>query len=341
MKKMPMLAIVLAIAIGIIVIANVLSNKQPAEQSLLFFPQFTAESCGKLVISDAQGSVTIAHKNARWVVADAKPTPDYAADSGEIQIAIDKIKNLKKEELISQNVKKQADYEVDSAHGICVEVYSDKNALLGSVYIGKNGSDWNTNFVRSNKSSDVYLASGSIKYAFFTDKSRWKDKTILKVEKTFVKEINLVKKDTAIQLVKIAPNPKDSTAKSGWQMTSPLKDTVNQSVVNTLLDNVVKFNTTDFEENTALTDDSLGFTNPSLTVTASLENGDKKSLIFGKDKNSGKRWVRTSGNPTTFIVDKYLFDNVNKTVNALRGIEEKKPAVKAAHAPGKKKVGKK
>lgn len=38
MKHLPLLAVILAVIIGIIIVANQLSNKRPSEQSLAWFP---------------------------------------------------------------------------------------------------------------------------------------------------------------------------------------------------------------------------------------------------------------------------------------------------------------
>jgi hypothetical protein len=352
MKKLPLLAILLIVVIGIIVISNQLSNKKPTEDTLAFFPQFSEESCGSLKVTTASETTVLLHKDGKWVVSGStetavvgnplsqsvapSKTQEYPADSTAIQMALDKIKAMKKEDLISQNKDKQIEYEVDTTKGIRLDVYSDKGTLKGTVYIGKNGSDWSSNFIRAKGSNDVYLVSGSVKYAFFTEKTRWKNKSIVKFDRAFAKGIDLVKKDTVIQLVYEPKHAVDTTKKACWTIVAPVKDTAKTTVMDQLLGNLSNLNALDFEDNSTLSDDSMGLAKPYLTISIALTNGDKKIVSIGKEKGStSRRWAKTPDKNAVFLVDVNTVKDFDKSVNALRGIEEKKPAV-PVKKPGKK-----
>ncbi len=362
MKNLPLLAVILAVVIGIIVVANQLGNRRPSEKSLEWFPQFSEADCGMIVVKDAHDSAFLVRKGADWIVMNRRPSDnavpsflasdtsgrarkiaEYPADSASIQTALDKIKDLKKEDLISQNPQKEGELEVDTLLGTRVDVYSGKLSLVGSFVIGKSGSDWTSNFVRAAGSNDVYLAGGSPKYSFFTDKSRWKNKTITRFDRAFVKGIELAKRDSAaIAVARVAPAPKDSLGRVTWQITSPAKDSARNSEIDKILNGLSNFSASDFEEDTAISADSLGFSKPFLRVTLAFENGDKKTVLIGNEKGSeNKRWVRTSDKPATFLVPKYNIDNIDRSLNALRGIPEKKPDSAQAKGPAAAKKSKK
>ncbi|HUI93956.1 MAG TPA: DUF4340 domain-containing protein [Chitinivibrionales bacterium] len=356
MKHLPLLAVILVVIIGIIIVANQLSNLKPSEQSLAYLPQFSEADCGMISIRDFKDSVFLIHKGKEWVVADKRPSEntsplaadttarvklssEYPADSAFIQIALDKLKAMKKDDLISQNQHKQAELEVDSIMGTRVDVYNEKLAPILTFYVGKNSADWSSNFVRVNGSNDVYLVGGSIKYSFFTDKTRWKNKSIVKFDRSFAKVIEITHRDSATTIVSLTPpSPKDSLGKPTWQILSPVKDSAKNTEVDKILNSMSNFSAADFENDTTISKDSLGFTKPYLTVTVALENGEKKTVIVGNEKGSeGKRWVRTPDKPVTFLIYKYNVDNLDKSVNALRGIEEKKPAQPVKPAPAQQK----
>jgi hypothetical protein len=362
MKNLPILAIILAVVIGIIVVANQLGNKKPSEQSLAWFPQFSEAVCGMIVVKDNKDSVFLIRKGMGWMVANKRSaesvTPsflssdtsgrahrltEYPADSSFIQTAIDKLRSLKKEDLISQNQQKQVELEVDTLQGTRVEVYNEKLSPIGTFYIGKNGADWSSNFVRAEGGSDVYLAGGSLKYSFFTDRSRWKNKTITKFDRSSVKGIEIAKRDSAAIVLSLAvPSPKDSAARPVWQIVSPLKDSARNAEVDKILNGLANFAAADFENDTAISADSLGFAKPFLKITLSFENGDKKTVVVGNEKGSeGKRWVRSSEKPATFLVFKYTIDNIDRSLNALRGIPEKKPEAVSKSTPAGSKKDKK
>ncbi len=353
MKNLPLLAVVLVVVIGIIVVVNMLGNRRPSEQSLEWIPGFSEANCGMISVSDPHDSVFLVRKGGEWVVSDHEPsdlsapsflsrdssgkvskTLEYPADSASIQTALDKLKSLHKEELISRNPKKQAELEVDSLHGTRVSVYDTKLSPLATFYIGKSGADWSSNFIRMKGANKVYLAGGSIKYSFFADKTRWKDKSIVKFDRSFVKGIEIDKRDSAsILLTRSAPSPKDSAARPSWNIVSPVKDTAKNTVVDKILNTLSNFAAADFENDTSLSADSLGFAKPYLRVTVSFENGDRKTVLVGNEKGTqGKRWVRTPDKQVTFLVYKYNIDNIDQSVNALRGIAEKKPVPAPAKA---------
>jgi len=105
-----------------------------------------------------------------------------------------------------------------------VEIKNDKGASIGALYIGKNGANWDQNFVREKGSNDVYLAGGSVRTAFFGDRKRWKDKTIVKFDKAFVKKLQIAKKDSGtVELVRTTPSPTDTSIKEGWQIVGQEK----------------------------------------------------------------------------------------------------------------------
>jgi|WetSurMetagenome_2_1015567.scaffolds.fasta_scaffold00051_26 hypothetical protein len=346
MKQLPLLAVILVVVIAIIIVANQMGNRRPSEQSLEWLPQFSETDCGMIVMKDFKDSAFLVHKGNDWVVMNQKPSEsaapsflssdstgkarkitEYPADSASVQIALDKLKAMKKEDLISQNKKKQFELEVDTIQGTRVDVYNAKMALIGSFYIGKNGADWSSNFVRASGSDDVYLLGGSLKYSLFTDKGRWKNKTITKFDRNFVKGIELAKRDSASILLSLtAPSPKDTAGRPVWRITSPVQDSARNSEVDKILNALANFSAAEFEDDTSISADSMGFTKPYLQVSLSFENGDRKVVTVGNEKGSqGKRWVRVSDKPATFLIYKYSIENIDRSVNALRGIPEKKP----------------
>jgi hypothetical protein len=227
---------------------------------------------------------------------------------------------------------------VDSAKGVYVEVWNDKGKSTGALYIGKNGANWDSHFVREKGSNDVYLAAGSIRYSFFGDKKRWKDKTVIKFDKSFVKSLRIARKDSGqVELVKTPPTSTDTSIKEGWQIVAPEKVKAKKDKVDDILNNLCKLVTVDFETDTTITADSMGFTKPLLTVSATLQSGETKLVTFGKKKGTtGQIWVKTPENPKTiFLVAEYLFNSLNQGVNTLKDVPEVKKDAAADKTPAK------
>jgi hypothetical protein len=345
-KNLSLLAIVLIVLVGIIIIANQLQDQKPSEKSLVLFPDFSDAACSEIVVTESNQTAKLARKGANWVVegsqaassvaavpasplaqptqtAGAVKSDDYPVDSAIIQTAIEKIKSLKKEDLISQNPQKQSELEVDSAKGVLVEVLGDKGKAIGAFYIGKNGANWDQNFIREKGSNDVYLVGGSVHNAFFGDPKKWKDKTIVKFDKTFVKKLQIAKKDSGtVELTHISASPTDTSIKEGWTLEGPEKFKIKKDKVEDALNTMSRLQAADFETDAALSSDSMGFSKPELVVTATLQNGETKSVIFGKKKTSANQfWAKTPDNTkAVFLAYDYNVTSMGQTLNSLKDV---------------------
>jgi hypothetical protein len=359
MKNLSLLAIVLIVLVAIIVISNQLQNSKPSEKSLAFLPEFSEATCSEILVVEGKDSVKLARKGASWVVvtkamassaaaspvaklgaqsqAEPAKNDDYPVDSAAMQAAIEKLKSLKKDDLISQNPQKQAELEVDSAKGIFVEIRNEKGKSVGELYLGKNGASWDQNFVRAKGSNDVYLAGGSVRPAF-ADKKHWKDKTIVKFDKSFVKKLQIARKDSGtVELVRTTPSPTDTSIKEGWQIVGLEKVKAKKDKVEDLLNTMSKLVAADFETDTAISADSMGFSKPELVVSATLQNGETKTVIMGKKKTPANQyWTKTPDNTRViFLAYEYNMTNMGQTLNSLKDVPEVKkdtptPAAKPA-----------
>ncbi len=360
-KNLVVLGIILITIVGIIFLSENLGSKKGGGKSTKFFPGLTQNTCSSFRISDKKGSVTIQQKNGRWIIGSTdkeeaqekqalkeeagtsiiekteekelkeatgtNPLDDYPADSASIATVFEKLSIMSKDELISQNPEKQALFEVDSVKGTLVEVWDNQNKLLGSFRIGKNGPDWSSHFVRPTESDDVYSVAGSIKYSFFTEENRWRDKTVIKFDKTLAKKISIAAKDTATAEVSTVVLEKsfDSVGVATWNIIEPEKHEADSASVDKIVNDLSKLTTSKWEEDYELSDSAMGFDNPDLSVQVELENSDKKNLVVGKKKeDNNEKWVRTPGNKAVFIIYESKFNNMTKSLDELKKKEEEK-----------------
>jgi len=212
-KKLLYTVSILILAILAIVVSEKLNKKAPTETSLKFFPTCTEKNISEITIKDSKDSVKVRRKGDVWVVSrfatgsvaqsplntGSEQTTDanlveFPADSASVATVLEKIVNMKKGELISENPAKQSIFEVDSSKGILVDVLDESGKSKGSFRIGKNGADWSSSYVRMVGSNAVYMVGGRVRYSFFTDLKRWRDKSIIKFDRSAAKRITLIKK---------------------------------------------------------------------------------------------------------------------------------------------------
>ena len=343
MKKIAVFTVILVIMVAIVGNINRFQNRKPAEQSLLFFPGFSEENCSELLFIERTDTAKLKRKGPAWylvtpcirAVPAASPVegawlPEYPADSAEVRKALVTIKTVKREELISQNPLKQAEFEVDTVTALFLECWDSTGKSLGGIYVGKAGALWDAYYVRAKGSNDVYLAGGSIRFSFFANPKRWTDKSILKFDKNSAQKLKIASVNSGtVELMKTAPFPADTGKKAGWEIVTPVKAKANPERVESLVTSLANLNAVEFEGNTSLSEEAMGFARSPLALTVTLQNGDTKTVFVGKDKVAMK-WVRNPEKPNvTFTVYDYTLAGFNPRLAYLKdtsAIDTQSPA---------------
>ncbi|HEX2956142.1 MAG TPA: DUF4340 domain-containing protein [Chitinispirillaceae bacterium] len=338
-KKMIFAVVAIVVAILVIVIGEKAGKQKPSDKSLLFFSGLAQKDIAALEMSDANGKVRIQRKGDIWILGNAgakSATPanpilgdtapavadahEFQADSASLVAVLEKIVAIKKDQLISTNVEKQSLFEVDSAKGILVDVFDQTGKSRGSFRLGKNGPDYSSCYLRMTGSNEVYMVGGNIRYSFFTDNKRWRDKTIIKFDQNTASNIAIMKKDGS----KIVLG-KDST----WSIKEPIQSPAKVSEIQTILSGLSRMTAADFD---TLTQDSpsAGFGSPELAVAITLNNNTVKSVIFGNKNGSSQYYVKTDGKPHVYLVGESEFNKFNVAVDQLKEVPPPPAADSAA-----------
>ncbi|HON10559.1 MAG TPA: DUF4340 domain-containing protein [Chitinispirillaceae bacterium] len=327
-KKLLVITGILVVAVLVIILSEKLTNSSPSSKSALFFPGMTEKDISSVTIKDSNGSVKIRRKGDIWVVSsvvaadkDSTESPvgetktpassdveEWAADSASVAAVLEKLTSMKKDELISENPEKQAIFEVDSTSGVLVDVFDAGSKLKGSFRIGKNGPDWSSNYVRMIGSNSVYMVKGSIKYSFFTELKRWRDKSIVKFDKESASKISLKRKDGTVLTV--------AKADTAWSITEPFASPAKKDQIDQLLNSLSRLTATDFE--TTSDDSALGLLNPELSADIAFSNGSSKKVIFGTKDSANRYRVKAEGKDVVFLINEYEFNNINKDAASLK-----------------------
>ncbi|MDR2592554.1 MAG: DUF4340 domain-containing protein [Chitinispirillales bacterium] len=176
-KKVVLALSAILIAAAIFVVSEKMSSVRPPEHRTRFFPTLEERHINAITVNDGNGILIRLNKrgDGDWTV-DGGDTAFYSADSGLVQIALEKIVTLKKGEPVSVNPEKQAAFEVGDTGKSYVKVYKDKGETAGVLLVGKNGPDWNSNYARLAGSDTVYLIPGGLRQSLFFGIDRWKKK---------------------------------------------------------------------------------------------------------------------------------------------------------------------
>lgn len=338
-KKMIFAVVAIVVAILVIVIGENAGKQKPSEQSLLFFPGLAQKDIAALEMSDASGKVRIQRKGDIWIIGNngaasstsANPIVgssapvanglEYQADSASIISILEKIVAIKKDDTpISKNPEKQSLYEVDSAKGLSVEVFDQTGKSRGSFRLGKNGPDYSSCYVRMAGSNEVYMVGGNIRYSFFTDSKRWRDKTVIKFDQNTAQNVTIMKKDGS----KIVLG-KDST----WSIKEPIQSPAKASEIQSILSGLSRLTAADIVDTLTQESPTAGFGTPELAVAITLNNNTVKNVVFGAKNGSSQYYVKTDGKPYVYLIGEYEFNKFNVAADKLKE-EPPKPAAGSA-----------
>jgi hypothetical protein len=304
MRKLGLYAIVLVILASIIAVVTNFQSKKSSEKPAAFYPDFSDSTCSAILMIEKSDTAKILRKGLRWYVTGHG---DYPADSAAVIKALGKLKTMTKDELLSQNPGKQAELQVDSANGLFVEAWNDKGATLGGMVIGKCGANNDSYFVRPKDSNNVYLVfDNDVRFSFFANAKRWRDKYIVKFDKSDVRMLTIARKDSgAITIKRVAGAAQDTAVKESWEIIRPVHAEAKKDKVDDLLNKMLHLVAADFEGNTALSAEKMGFTKPELTLSVTLGSGQIQSLVVG-GKKVAMNWIKNPDIGTTvFTVYEY------------------------------------
>ncbi len=346
---------VFAVVVIVVVIAGLLRNRRPSDEAQKFFPRLSESEIARVMVATSSDTAVVRRKGDIWIVGEADESAsqatagglaaladsgsgdvaqaddveavppalrDYPADSAAVASMLEKITTMKRDILASTKPDKQSMYEVDSAKGTYVSIWDAEGEPAGSFFIGKNSSaGWSSHYVRKDGSNKVYSVRGSIKYAFKAKNTDWRDKSVTKFPKTSAKRITLAKKGgTTLVMEKRT----DSTGAPTWMMTAPAEHKAKHSKVDEIINTLSNMKCTGWETETDLSEDSLGFIEPQLTVSVVLDGGAERTVRVGKKKGSeNKFWVRTPDRDgVTFLVSSYTIDKLDIGVDELKAPAE-------------------
>jgi len=288
----------------------------------LLFPDFDKKSATKIEVKSPAKSIVLDNKGDAWLIAE---TDDFTADPQLVNNALDAIARLMRDTIVSKNPEKQDIFEVTPTKGVEVKVSDAEKNMLAHFYIGKTASDFFSSYLRKEGSEEV-LQVTSVTPTFDKDIKAWRDKTVL----TFVP-------DAATQLLLTTTTgeivlEKDEEGK--WEITKPVRAPAKNEMLTNILRTLSSLKALDFAKDYDITTYALDA--PQITVTVILKDQEEKRLLIGKmDEEKSQYYAKNQAKKTIFLIGKFQFDTVNKTVEDLTE-EEKKEA--PPHADGKSEV---
>jgi hypothetical protein len=138
------------------------------------------------IVHDKNSAIELKKSESGWSVTGFDLQKDYPADFGKIESALEKLMEMRKYNEVTSNAQRYDEFEVGDK-GLLVELKNANKVL--SLYVGKQGSSFNTSLVRMKDDKTVYSVRGNLKADWNQTPDYFRIKQLFHLTKDNIKEI--------------------------------------------------------------------------------------------------------------------------------------------------------
>ena len=324
-QNLILLIILIVFAAIVILVEKPFENKTEKirQEADFLFPELQTEKIKKIQVKkDENTTITLLNRDNDWYVVDKE---EYPADPQLVEEAIEKVKSLKKLNLVSRKKDKHAIFEVKEGKGMEVMLFGPDDKEIAHLFIGKSGPDLFSTYIRKAGSDETFLYDGYLKGSFDYSVNNWRDKTIFDFDVNQVDQLKIAKKKETIVLSK--------DTEGNWHIEQPISSLGEKSEVEKVLRTLSQLKATGFASEDELKE--TGLENPEYQISATLKDGRKKTLIVGNKKGEHQYYVKNDEKKYVYILYQSTVKDLTPSIKDLEKVETK-PEEEKEKSSGKK-----
>ncbi|MBC8466130.1 DUF4340 domain-containing protein [bacterium] len=277
-------------------------------------------------IVNENGELVMRKVGARWKITEPYEWP---ANNSYIKTLLEKMQALETETYITDNPDKYVLYELDEIAAKYVE-FGKQDGIVDKFYCGKASDSYSHTYIRKADTDKVYLVSGSPRSSFSRKPEQWRNKEVLKLDRTMIERMVLTSPGETIELKRsiTAEQPVDggtAIADTSWEAIPSRGEAFVpvDKALNRIMNTLKRFNAISFLD--AGIDTIPDFSNPEFTIDVFMEGDQKVKIDFIPKADEETRWIarKDMNESTVFVVYQSSLKNLRKDVPSLKGEEEK------------------
>ena len=298
--KIKNLTVLITIFLGLCLVAGFYhywSNKREGAQC---FIDLDKEDVSKIEIIRKEKLFVFEKKETLWQIMQPL---EYHADQALMVNLIDSVGSIILETVISTNPQKHRKFQVDQKEGLGVKFYNKEGEKTVNFILGKMGTDYLHYYFRFPDKQKVYLSKGLSRYFVDKEIEKWRDKTILALNKDALEEISLVylgsdKKGQKREEIKVVRK------EDKWLLG---EEEVDSNVWDSYLNNLIKLDMDDLVTDSLTVEDKkeFGLQKPSIQIKIKLKDNQKGEILVGNKNEKKQYYVQRKGVETIFLVKSY------------------------------------
>ncbi len=128
------------------------------------------EDVFRVVISEFDKSVELVRADSTWTISQADT---LLIKENQIKNLFDRLLAVEQEMLITSKDEKWEKFGVDDSLGRHLQVYGEDDQELLHYIFGNSGQDYQHNYIRESKSSDVYRTNDNVYFLVNSNATYW------------------------------------------------------------------------------------------------------------------------------------------------------------------------
>lgn len=238
---------------------------------------------------------------------------DAAADENNVESALNRLADLKIARVVAEKPENYARLQVDDATAVRVTAKAGEDTLA-QLMVGKYGNGMT--MVRVDGRTEVFGASGSLRYAFDRELKSWRDRKVVSVDPAKVQAIRFQSANGTFHFQR---------QDDGWAALEGHKALRNfdPKRVTGIVSTAARLTASDFAPE-GISAARAGLTEPKATVTMTLaEDPNPIVLELGDNtEQAGERYLQRKGKPTIYVISQYLADRLQPDAKAFEAPKE-------------------
>jgi hypothetical protein len=320
MKSTLILAGVLVILV-ILAIAGDRARKERRNPGEPLYPGLQTEQVSRVVVSKDTVRVELSKSaEGTWLVASEGSHP---ADMTLVDKLLEVVPKFHTRDLLSENPEKQELFEVTDSLGTEVLLEGSGGAQLAHFYVGKQGPDFMSSYLRPAEGKKVLLVPQYLKSTFDTGRDTWRDKTIFSFSQDDVTRAEL--RPAGQETIALAKGEEGK-----WSIVAPESLTVKESVWTSTLRIASNLKCDGFPEETPPLAE-IGLDPPEQEFLVEMSDGRRDVLkIGGEDEASHHHYAMKGDDPTLYFLSKGRVSTLVRNLDILR--EDVPPGAEHDHS---------
>jgi len=282
-------------------------NRQPRSSAEIPSVEIDTAAITTLEITRPEDErVVLSHIDGAWRVTDPV---DADADQNNVESALNRLADLRITRIVATKPEHYARLQVDDASSVQVIVKGGEDTLA-RLMVGKYGNGMT--MVRIGDRTEVFGASGSLRYAFDRELKAWRDRNVVSVDAANVQAIRFESANGTFDFQRDG---------EGWKALEGQKalGDFDPKQVTATLSTAARLTASDFapEETSAA---RAGLAEPQAIVTMTLAD-DPNAIVLelgAPTDQAGELYLWRKGEPTIYVVSQYLADRLQPDANAFQ-----------------------